>query len=112
MKIDVLKHTNISEMLNITAHRVGQTGNFVVDILCLDMTKKVVIDPKALETMNQKIGEKASQLSANDPRAKKYIEQFVSQLLPELQRVGLADIVDIPEAGDPYEELKKKYSRR
>ena len=108
MKIDVMSHVNISEMMNITAFRIGQTGKFVVDIRCLDVSKKVVIDPKALETMNSKITEKAAQFEARDPRAKTYIEEFVSRMLPELQRVGLLEIIDIPdEPEDPYAEFKK-----
>jgi hypothetical protein len=108
MKIDVMNHVNISELMNITAFRVGQTGKFVVDIRCLDPDKKVVIDPKALETMNNKITERAAQFEARDPKAKTYIEEFVSRMLPELHRVGLLEIVDIPDApADPYAEFKK-----
>lgn len=108
MKVNIMNHVNVSEMLNVIATRIPNTANFVVDIVCLDKTQRVVIDSSALKTMNEKITEKASQFEARDPKAKKWIEEFVSRMLPELQRVGLMEIEDIPESPeDPYAEFKK-----
>jgi hypothetical protein len=104
-----LKNVNIADLVVVTATRLPKTTNYIVDITPLDKMKHVVFDTKALETMNEKISEKASQFEACDPRAKQYIEEFVSRMLPEMDRCGLLIYEDIPEASDdPYKEIKEK----
>ena len=106
---EIMNHIDILDQIQIDVFRIPNTANFEVEISCLDRTKNVVFDEKALRVMNQKITEKAAQFEARDPRAKTYIEEFVGRLTSELFRNGLAEIEDIPDAVDPYEDLRRRF---
>jgi hypothetical protein len=107
--MNILNHVNIAEMVTITATRAPNSAKFEVSIVPLSAHQRLVFDEKALATLNEKLTEKAAQFEARDPRAKKYIEEFVARMLPEFQRVGLLEIENIPESEDPYKEIKEKY---
>lgn len=103
---------NIAELLTVTAMNRDGTGEFVVDIVPLDKHKRFVMDPKAMETMNEQITSKCRVLEARDPRTRLYIEEMVSRLITELNRVGLCQIEDVPEMEDPYKAIRQKFHSR
>jgi hypothetical protein len=112
LKNHVMSHVNIAELVSVTAIRMPCTGHFSVDVIPLDATKRIVFDESALKTMNDTISEKAAQFDARDPKAPKYIEEFVSRLLPEFDRLGLVMIEDIGEApSDPYKSIREKFKK-
>ena len=110
--MDIMKHVNISEMVTVTATRMPRTAEFKVSIIPLDPRLNLVFDESALRTMEEKISQKAAQFAARDPRAQKYIEEFVSRMLPELQRTGLLEIEEASESPeDPYKSIREQHKR-
>jgi hypothetical protein len=97
-------------MVTVTAIRKPNKADFEVSIISLDPHMKIVFDESALKTMNEKISEKAAQFEARDPRAKTYIEEYVSRMLPELQRVHLLEFQEIKdEPEDPYKFIRESF---
>jgi hypothetical protein len=108
--INIMKHVSILDQIRI--HILQPTpGNVEVHFECLDNTKNVIIDQKALKEMNHQITERTKDMSANDPKTLKYIEEFVAKLLEALWQNGLVELIEPNEnPSDPYEDLRKQYS--
>jgi flagella basal body P-ring formation protein FlgA len=108
-KMDIMKHVSILDQIRIFVFQ-NTPENFEVTFECLDETKNVVVDQKALKELNGQITERTKNLSAKDPRSAKYIEEFVARMLEALHKNGLVEIVDITEnKQDPYADLRKQH---
>jgi hypothetical protein len=104
-----LKHVDIVDRVRVHILQPSP-GNFEVQLECIEPDMNVVFDGKALETFNNIITEKCSQMSAKDPKTKMYIQEFVTKAVSEFHRNGLVDIVKAPKAvDDHYKQLRKKY---
>jgi len=85
-------------------------GHFDVTFECREKDKQIVLDSKALATMEQKVMDLCRDKNAADPNTRGYIEEYIGRLLTEYHKLGLAVIEDVPDApSDPYQALRKKY---
>ena len=110
--MDIMKHVDVLDLVTVKLY-MPRPGFIAVDVRCHDEDKQVVFDPDALKKLNEVITEKVKGLDPRHPNVGGYIKEFVGKMLSELYRSGLAVIEDIPESKeDPYEEIRKQYSRR
>lgn len=110
VKLNIMNHVSILDLVNIHVLRIPNTAMFEINIESLDKDKQFVIDPDALRILNQKLTEKVSVLEVNDPKARYYMEEFTAKMISELHKNGLAMLEDIPDAPkDPYAEVKKQH---
>lgn len=118
--MEILKHVDILDLIRV--HVLPErfydrhTGKFTVLLESVDPHKQVVIDEKASATLNEEVVKRASTFEARDPRAAKFIEEFVSRMVSELYRNGLVVLEDVQDApSDPYQAAKEQiqmHSRR
>jgi hypothetical protein len=107
-KFDILNHVEMKDLVSIHVFRIAGTGQFDVQIVPHDTTKRFVIDEKAKQTMEDELTRRTAILNANDPKAKEYMEEFTMKLITELQKHKLCDIEVVPDSPeDPYSDLRK-----
>ena len=108
-KINIMKNVQFSDLVRIDIFEV-QPRNFVVNLECIDKTKKVIFDTDSLKVFNHKLTEKCQQMVADDPKTRLYIEEFTARMVNELYRNGLVGLEDIGEAKeDYYADLRKQF---
>lgn len=113
--MNTLDHVEIDSLIDINVFRIKGTGHFGVEIETREPGKVVTFDEKALATLNYEITSimKRKDLSASDPKAAEFIEEYVSRMVRELHVSGLVEITDAPEGDtDHYKELRKDYRNR
>lgn len=83
-------------------------GNFTIDFSVKEQGKRLVIDEKALQTLQNKLNELTVGKDASDPNVRGYMEEFTGKLLQQYHKVNLAMIEDMPkEIVDHYEAFRK-----
>lgn len=107
-----LKNVDISDLIRA---RIFQTapGVFSAEIVCLEKNKNVVIDEKALKTLNEEITERCRAYSASDPKTIKFIEEFVVKMVSALHKNGLAELEDakVQDAKEDHYKEARKYEK-
>jgi hypothetical protein len=79
---------------------------------CVDRTKNVVFDEKALAKLNEILADKVKGMEARDPKVHTYIEEFLMRMVSELYKNGLVDIVEAKDSEeDPYAFARKLYGK-
>ena len=107
-KNDALRNVSIVDLVNIHVHYLQPAGYFDVQIVPIDQTKMFVIDERVKATLESKITEKASAFSYQDPRAKKFIEEFTAKMIEELAKHDLCGLELVPDSpSDPYADLRR-----
>lgn len=111
---NIMKHVDLLDLVRVEVNRIPGTGQFRVFIEAIDKEKKVVMDPSAQKTLNNKITSicKEKNLSALDPNTIGYIKEFVGRVVSELARNGLVELADYEDRpDDPYAEIRKEFSK-
>lgn len=114
---NILKHVDLLDLITVNIFRgqatVGDPNPYVISVVPLDQTKRVVFDADALKALNNKLTEKIHGKNPSDPNTISYMKEFASRMISELYRNGLVLLEDIPDAkDDPYEQARKMFKGR
>lgn len=103
--MQILNKVDINDLIEINISR-PTLDTISITLDAIEPGMKVVIDSKALETLNNKLTSKAKGLQPSDPKTIMYLEEFCAKMLTELHK---HDLVILEEASDSPEDHYKKW---
>lgn len=90
---DILKKVQMSELVNIRVW-YNEAGEVDVTFDPIDLTKNLVIDEKALQSLNAELTERMIGTSLTHPNTKPYIEEYCAKWLDQMARHDLVVLED------------------